>query len=241
MNKSGNIFPIMTKFIDIHTHSEKLINHSILSITNYNPVITPFFSLNNFFSSGIHPLSLNIENIKWYMKVVSKIANHENCVAIGECGLDFRFSNINKKYQTEIFYKHINISQEDKLPLIIHSACADDEIIFAKRNSNSKNVWIIHGFENSIPTAKQYLNEGMYLSAGQKAMDTKFAEVIKYIPDDRLFAETNKSKSEIINIYKCIANAKNVSINHIAQMLESNFRKCFPRCFVQPQINENGL
>ena len=61
-----------------------------------------------FFSAGIHPqdISPNFEEDFLWLKTISK---SENCVAIGECGLD-GLIDIDENLQNEIFQKQIGQS-----------------------------------------------------------------------------------------------------------------------------------
>src|SRR5690606_12217395 len=98
-------------FFDFHHHYK----NSVSGIYNAEPGERPSAGL---FSAGIHPNYIsdhNEETIKWLYET----AQNENCVAIGECGLDGLLS-IDFQLQKEIFHRQILIANEVNKPVIIH-------------------------------------------------------------------------------------------------------------------------
>ena len=76
-------------------------------------------------SVGVHP-----HHAKDYADLTAEtlisMADDDNVVGIGECGLDFYYEYSDRKVQESVFRAHINASQETGLPLIIHTRDADD-------------------------------------------------------------------------------------------------------------------
>ena len=79
-----------------------------------------------YFAYGLHPLNVGKEKIE--IKEILKISNHKKMIAIGETGLDYFYSKENISLQKKNFIEHIKISQKTKLPLIIHSRDADEDM-----------------------------------------------------------------------------------------------------------------
>lgn len=216
------------QFIDIHSHSLKSHSPDVLTVVSNDPVRNPFFKTDNFFSAGIHPWSLPHEHAEWYVYFVRKIAKHEHCVAIGECGLDFHIS-ADRALQREVFVKHIMISEETGLPLIIHCVKAFHDLLQIRKETKPQSPWIIHGFSRSVDTAKQCIEAGCCLSFGKKALEPGYAEVLKAVPDDMIFAETDDSDVDIHHIYRAIADAKGVDITRISRVISENVTRCFKK------------
>ena len=79
----------------------------------------------NIYSSiGIHPHSASLINDENY-KLMNQLVKNPKVVGIGETGLDFYYNNSKKSEQFENLEKHIDIAQENDLPIIIHMRDAE--------------------------------------------------------------------------------------------------------------------
>ena len=141
---------------------------------------------------GIHPSE--IEELKQsFLDELLLQSRHQKIVAIGEIGLDYHYPTPKKELQKQWFGWQLDLCEETKLPVIIHSreACEDTLDILQPR----KNVTgVVHCYSYSAETAKQYLNMGYYFGIGgvvtfQNAK--KLKEVVEYVPMDRILLETD--------------------------------------------------
>jgi len=217
----------MYPYIDIHSHSSQP-QSDMVSVRCINPYTQPFFDSEDFFSVGLHPWNLPDIHKDWYVRFIRKIVRHDKCLAVGECGLDYI---VQREFgvQEKFFMEHIQISEQFNIPLIIHCVKAFHELLNIHKKINPKSVWIIHGFEKSKETAKQCLDAGMFLSVGKKALDSKYSEVLRYIPADKLFAETDDSEICIMDVYEAFANAKQMRTEDLKIQLYENFSHCFSK------------
>ncbi|HQM24621.1 MAG TPA: TatD family hydrolase, partial [Candidatus Pacearchaeota archaeon] len=130
-------------------------NISIINIgTDYNSsleVIKIAEEFNLYASIGLHPL--DIEEGFDYDKYKTLINNR--VVAIGEAGLDYWYKPKGKakreeykEKQKQIFLKHIDLSLEANLPLIIHCRVAFDDAYEILKRQRLKGV--IHSFTGTI-------------------------------------------------------------------------------------------
>ena len=73
---------------------------------------------------------------------------------------------IAKKLQIESFLKHIHVSQETNLPLIVHAREADSDIIQILKNEYKKKPFsgVIHCFTSTYELAKAALNINFFIS-----------------------------------------------------------------------------
>lgn len=151
---------------------------------------------NVYFASGNHPNytdSYNKENIEKYI-------NHEKCVAIGECGLDwFRIpegANIKdvKNKQIELFEEQIKMSIKYKKPLILHSRDTDEDMFNTLiKYKNDLIGGVIHCYVGSdkLLELEKY---GFYYGIGgvltyKSAKELR--ENVKKIPLNKLLLETD--------------------------------------------------
>jgi TatD DNase family protein len=216
----------MTAYFDIHTHTGASAKNKIISVLNFDPSQQMTLCENEFFSSGIHPWSLPLSDYEWYIRIIERLARHQNCVAVGECGLDYK-KNTDRELQLKVMKKHAEIAEKFQLPLIIHCVGAFNDLLKLKKECTPSSAWIIHGFAKSADTASSCINAGLYLSVGKKALDKNFSAVIQSIPLDRLFVESDNSETDIISIYNSISVSKDLDRDDVELQIAQNIKKCF--------------
>lgn len=113
-------------------------------------------------SVGIHPWHADTGDID---AVRTLALTDPRVVAIGECGLD-RFRGPSPDIQQQVFEKHILLSEELRLPLIIHCVRAYNDILALHKKHNPAQPWIIHGFRGKPELARQLVRQSLYLSLG---------------------------------------------------------------------------
>lgn len=201
-------------FFDFH-------NHKINSFGIYN--LEPYDSLpKSLFSVGIHPKDID-RNVEANFEKIRKIANFENCIAIGECGLDGLIP-VDEKLQEQVFDWHIKLANEIQKPIIIHCVRKFSEI--QKFKKKSEVPMIIHGFNKKEIIAKQLLENGFQLSFGKAVLqNVSLQQIIKKISLDHMFLETDNDDFEIGLLYKKVAELKEISIEDLQKTILENLEK----------------
>ena len=149
--------------------------------------------------------------------------------AIGECGLD-RACDSDFELQREVFIKHIELSEQYHKPLIIHAVRSYPDIISIRKETKSKQPWIIHGFNGNEHSAEQFLrHDGIYLSLGDMLFkNEKRAELLlDIIPSDRLFLETDVADRSIVEVYEKASLLSGVATDILRKDIFDNFVKIF--------------
>ena len=138
---------------------------------------------------GIHPGNLDSGSS---LCEIEELAKHKKCVAIGEIGLDYYWTQDNKPLQMEIFSAQLELSNNLKLPVIVHDREAHaDTLAFLKKY---KPTGVVHSFSGSPEMAKELLNLGLYIGIGGVITfknARRLPEVVKMLPDDRILLETD--------------------------------------------------
>lgn len=148
---------------DIHTHNKESIN----GIINYDPTVDNYEMVQEkWYSVGVHPWNTHIYNEKILEKMYC-IAIKNNVIAIGESGID-KLKGGTIENQINLFEQHIKLSEQLQKPLIIHCVKAVDEIIKLHKQYVPTQKWIYHGFRGKPELAVQLMNQGIYLSFGEK-------------------------------------------------------------------------
>jgi TatD DNase family protein len=180
--KNQNVLKIIT----ISTNLNKI--EKIIKISNDNDIV--------YFTVGIHPNEvLKDENYDNY-SLISNISKNLKCVGIGECGLDYHFGNENKEKQKLSFITQIKVARDKKLPLIIHSRDADEDMINILQDEYKKGAFkaILHCFSSGKDLALCGLDLGFYISFSG-IVTFKSAKLIQEIacivPNDRILVETD--------------------------------------------------
>ncbi len=206
-------------FINLHTHQKDDTNFTI-----FNAFLE---SVNINCSYGIHPWYVN-QYSSDSLSLLENLIQQENCLAIGECGLD-KLSEVAWEKQMTFFEAQILLSEKYQKPLIIHCVKAFQELIVLKRKYQPKQAWILHGFSKSN-VAKQLLAEGFYLSIGANLITSeKLQETLKTVPLNRLFLETDDKGIAISDLYCQLSKIKKLDVSELERQLEVNFLKAFRR------------
>lgn len=208
---------------DIHSHTvSDMHEYKINSFCMKDKDTVDFISAKHI-SIGIHPWYVTADDIEEQTEWIKQTAiNDKRVIAIGECGTD-KLCNTDINLQYEAFCNCITLSEELKLPLIIHSVKTSNEIIRLRKSIKPKQAWIIHGFRGKPEQALQYLSNGFYLSFG-KLYNT---ESIKITPHDRLLFETDECTENITEIITNTAETLDIPTDKLINIVSENAKRLF--------------
>jgi TatD DNase family protein len=146
-------------------------------------------------TAGIHPHHAS----DWMKDTVSTLAHllENACVrAIGETGLDFNRNYSPRDAQIEAFRQQLELAISKNKPVFAHQRDAHDvfiEILREYRNDLANIV--IHCFTDTKAALFDYLELDCHIGVTGWICDerrgTELAQLVKYIPDNRLMAETD--------------------------------------------------
>lgn len=211
---------------------------------------------NHFASSWYHDEKEQAESEREKFNALDllKIAQQPEVVAIGECGLDYyRLPNDeqqttnDKNTQREAFIAQIEIAKQVQKPLMLHlrpSKGTDDayeDALSIIHNSSFIIPPVSHFFVGSPAMAKKMLEAGLYFTFGGVITFARdYDEVIKMIPLDRIFLETDapyvapapyrgkrNEPAYIIETYRKLAELKNESLEKVSGQISGNVLKVF--------------
>lgn len=212
------------QFINLHTHHFSN-SEEMLEVVNQYP--WEFSNEIPQYSIGIHPWYINQERLQDDLLLISEKLKTENCLALGECGLDKRIE-IPLQIQTEVFQQQVELLQQTTKPIILHCVAAYQEVIGIKKEMNIENPMIIHGFSKNEQVAKSLLDNGFYLSFGKYLLrNPDLEKVFKFVPNDLLFLETDTIEETIVEVYQKAANYKQITLEEMKHQVFENFTKVF--------------
>ena len=238
----------MSPFVNIHTHFNSHIDNSeYVEIINIDVDNIVNVDVSHFYSVGIHPWESqqttdNCQQICYKLtQQLSNLATQKlgdlesqclgdlNIKAIGECGLD-RVCDVDFEIQKEVFLKQIELSEQIAKPLIIHAVRTYPDIISIRKETKAKQAWIIHGFQANEQSAEQLLrHNGIYLSLGDVLYknERRASELMKVIPLNRLFLETDVAERDIVEVYERASSLSGIEMEKLRNDIFNNFVKIF--------------
>lgn len=193
---------------DLHTHRLD----STTGIISVEPHFSDF-EPGKVYSSGIHPWNTESAS-EDDLNALSEILRRPDVVAVGECGLD-RLRGGDLQLQTELFRRHVRLSEEFRKPIIIHSVRCTAELLAERKRSRATMPWAIHGFRGGAAEARQLAGSGIYVSFGERFN----ADAMPAVPPGMILAETDESQLDISRI---ISNFGRVGFDEITANL-----RCF--------------
>ena len=212
------------KYINLHTH-QFTDRHDILEIVNQYPnefdVAIPHYSI------GIHPWYIVENRLEEDLAIIESKLELENCLALGECGLDKRIE-ISLDLQIVVFEKQLHLAEKYQKPVIIHCVAAFQELIEIKNRLKITIPMIIHGFSKNEETAQQLINNGFCLSFGKYLLrNPELETVFQSVPNDQFFLETDTIEEGIREVYQLAAKYKNMELETLLDQMQRNFDKVF--------------
>jgi TatD DNase family protein len=127
---------------------------------------------------------------------ILELAKAPKVVAIGETGLDRYWDYSPFDVQQDYFDRHLRLSQECRLPFIVHTRESDADVLSMLEDARGRGPLsgVMHSFTGSSQTVARCLEFGLYVSfAGmvtfKKSDDLR--AVAATIPDDRILVETD--------------------------------------------------
>ncbi len=219
----------MAPFINIHTHQNQAVANCIslhniflqkLSEINYEKSV--------FYSVGIHPWHVGEIDIQLLENQMLAAFENPQIIAVGEIGLD-KVCEIDFEKQLKYFFKQIEIVEKYQFPVVIHCVRAFNEIIEFRKNNKISQSWIFHHYNANEQITNELLKYNCYFSFGKNVLNNsdKINELIKFIPSNNLFLETDDTTITISEIYEKVAEIKNCSVEELKFAIIENFQRCF--------------
>ena len=176
--------------------------------------------------------------------IIQEIKANKKIIGIGETGLDFYYNLSDKKDQIKSFEEHIKASIELKIPLIIHSRNAENEMLEIFNEYKKYNLKILmHCFTGSLNFAEKLLTLDAFFSASGIITfknSTELQKTFRFLPLDKILIETDSpflapvpnrgKKNEPSFIHytaQKLADIKNISKLELINSTTNNFNKLF--------------
>lgn len=195
---------------------------------------------------GLHPEEIpQLEEEMWktILQIKDLAIKNEKVVAIGEIGLDFYWNKENKELQKQAFIKQIELANELKLPVSIHTRDAIDDMISIIRKYKIENSGVLHCCPFNRELVKHGLENGLYMGFGGTSTfkNSKNAkEIVNIVPNDRILIETDSpylspepkrgtrnDSSNLQYIVEKLAEYNNIAPEKMAKLTYENAQRLF--------------
>ncbi|MDW6001699.1 TatD family hydrolase [Vibrio mangrovi] len=122
------------------------------------------------------------------------LAEHdENCVAIGECGLD-AIVDVPLSSQEEIFIAQLSVARDAGLPVILHSRKTQARLLQLLKQHKFTQGGVLHAFSGSEQQAQAFIQLGFKIGVGGVITYPRAAKTrrtVARLPLDALVLETD--------------------------------------------------
>ena len=190
---------------------------------------------------GLHPYWIN-KHSKHDIEILKEYIGSNRPVALGECGLDFRAQQADKKTQLYFFEAQLNIAINCRLPVIIHSVRATETVIETVKKFKDL-TGMIHSYSGSSEQARQLIDLNFYISVGGSVTydnANKIKKVAKETPLTSLLIETDapdqpdkkhsgkrNEPAYIIDTVKAISEIREESVERVTEQTTINAKNIF--------------
>ena len=190
---------------------------------------------------GLHPYLAAEHRDDDILQLVDWLDNNE-CVAIGECGLDYRDGQADKQVQRKFFNAQMEMAHKHSIPVVIHSVRATEDVINIIRNFPGVRG-MVHSYSGSYEQALRLVKLGFHISFGGAityANASKLRSTASKVPLDSILLETDapdqpdarhhgerNEPAYLINVLECLAEIRQESIEEIAAQTTANARALF--------------
>ncbi len=222
-------YPLIGDYIDIHNHGS-IPQRGVFILDNLmaHEGILPVKQNGITFSLGIHPWFLTESNHPGLLEFVRKNGTDELISAIGEAGFD-KLKGPSMELQRSIFEEQALLSERLEKPLVIHCVRGWDELMASHKKIKPDQPWLIHGFRGKKELALQLVSRNMYISFWfDFIIRPEATALVRSLPVDRIFLETDGSGVDIRKIYRKVANDLDMTTEKLKEKIFSNFVEFLP-------------
>ena len=163
-----------------------------------------------------------------------------SCVAVGECGLDYRKGQADRPVQMKFF--SAQLAHAIDKPVVIHSVRATEDVIKAVSRYQGLSG-MVHSFSGSYEQAMRLVDLGFYISIGGAATydrATKLRATAGRLPLEAMLLETDapdqpdaahhnqrNEPAYLVNVLECISSLRDEPVEQIAAQTTLNAKALF--------------
>ena len=191
---------------------------------------------------GYHPHESK-EAQKGYLYELEDMSKNPKVVAIGETGLDYHYNISSQSIQKKIFREQIELSQDIKIPIIMHNRNSSTDLLSIIDSTNLNNG-VVHCFSENWDIANKLISKNIKLSFTGMVTFVKdpIHEVLEKIDIADFFLETDSpylapiphrgKRNEplyVKNVAEKVAQLKEISIEDVVSQTNHTTEQFFKK------------
>lgn len=241
-NFDNDIDQIIQRAIDVNITKMVCPNIDIQTIERLDNLSSKF-PKNCFPLMGLHPETIK-ENFEKDLIHIENLLSNKKYYGVGEVGIDLYWDKTYKEQQIEAFRFQVQLAKKMKLPVIIHSREAFDEIFSVIDKENDENLFgIFHCFTGNYEQAQKIVEySGFKLGIGGVLTykTSTLPEILKKIDLKHIVLETDSpflspvpkrgkrnESSFLIFVAEFLANIMKTDLSAIAKQTSKNAEEIF--------------
>jgi TatD DNase family protein len=229
--RQNNVKYLLSNAVDYETSIETIA----LAKRNSNNVLA---------AVGVHPLTVTNRtdySLDKFDKLLAE--NQEFVAAIGEIGLDGQYSQdqTKRRSQLEVFEFFLGLAQRRRLPVIVHSRLAVDEVLKILPSFDIPKV-LLHWYSGPVEKLSLIRDHGYLISVGPSILYSKRTSEIARTADlEMILSETDgpvsyhgpfegrmTKPSFIIDVVQKLTKLKSKPVENIRDIIQANLGKLLP-------------
>ena len=190
---------------------------------------------------GLHPMFL-AEHSDDHLDALPAWLKRPECVAVGECGLDFFVPGLDGPRQEVIFVEHLRLAALHDKAFIIHARKATERVIQLLRQHGPLRG-VIHSYSGSLEQARQLVDMGFLLGIGGPITYPRSARlraIVQQFPLQFLLLETDSpdqpmageqgnrnEPSKLVRVTEALAEICGNPVAEVAEQTGLNAKRLF--------------
>ncbi|MBN8480843.1 MAG: TatD family hydrolase [Xanthomonadales bacterium] len=190
---------------------------------------------------GLHPMYLDA-HVPDDLDALATWAARPDCVAVGECGLDYHVEGLDRASQTRYFIGQLELARSLDRPVILHARKAVDDVIAAIRRVGGLHG-VVHSFSGSPEQAARLWDLGFLIGLGgpltyeraqrlrgiAATMPLEFLLLETDAPDQPLATHRGERNepAHLVEVLDCIARLRGTDPGEIAAATTRNAERLF--------------
>jgi TatD DNase family protein len=192
-------------------------------------------------AAGLHPWWLpEIGPVDAILAALAARSTSIGAVAIGECGLDAKRSNVPLADQITLFEGQLALARERCLPVIVHQVGARDAFLRTiERVGGLPCGGVVHAFSGDAAWAQALLSRGFHLGFGVSVSAPKrerLRQALLSVPTERLLLETDapggpgaRVPADLVAVCRDVATLRGTSAAGLAAQCDANLSSLLGR------------
>ncbi len=212
-------------------------NLKVIELSKKYSLIKPALGLYPLDAAGLGFINKELVKVSVDVDQVLKQIENSKPVAIGEVGLDFKWTQEYNNEQIDVFQKIIKLAEKMNKPLIVHTRNAEKECLELLENTKTKVI--LHCFGGKKNLVKKAIDQKFYFSIPPIIKNsTHFQMIAELCPMGKLLTETDSpwlspypdrlnEPAFVLESLKIISNIKKITIEECSNQIFKNYQDLF--------------